>query len=78
MLSIGNRLTMKLDFELKITWPSGRQIKSNKSFSGRKHNSIYRQAERWMQICLDICGKDENGVEYQEANLKWLKPEKIG
>jgi hypothetical protein len=28
-----------------------------------------KEAKFWMQLCLDICGRDENGIKYVSATL---------
>lgn len=58
---------------LEITYIDGK-IKAEKEFSSTTHNKAYKLAEKWMNNCLAICGKDSQGRDYEDAELRVVKP----
>lgn len=53
------------EYTLTLSFPSG-PITAKKTFDSRYDD---RDAKKWMQICLDICGKDHLGRRYTQAVL---------
>lgn len=63
------KLKTTIKVSLEITYIDGK-IKAEKEFSSSTHNKAYKLAEKWMANCLAICGKDPQGRDYDEAELK--------
>ena len=53
------------EYTLALTFPSG-PMTAKKTFDSRYNDKL---ARKWMQICLDICGKDHLGRKYTQAVL---------
>lgn len=54
---------MKPIYCITLTWPSGKKIEAPRA---DKNDA---QARKRLQICADICGKDENGARFSSATI---------
>jgi len=56
-------------FSLRICYPE-HVVEVKKSFDTKNTNKAWSLARRWMDNCLAICGKDDQGRKYLDAELK--------
>ena len=65
----------KFEFQLTIEWEyeTIQSFTVNKILTGKNHNSTYRRAEKWVDNCLAICGKDNRNRTWTHWELKFIK-----
>lgn len=72
--SINVSLMTKFKFELTIEWKyeTVSRITVNKTLTGKKHNPTFKRAEKWVDNCIAICGKDSEGRNCTRWELKFV------
>lgn len=60
------------DYILDIEYVN-RTMKVRKTFQASNKEKADKDALKWMHICLDICGRDGDGLFYKAAGLTYVE-----
>ena len=61
-------MKIKYLFKLELVFPRY-STSVVKAFNAKNSRKAHELAEKWMNNCLAICGKDEDGNKYLSAKL---------